>query len=140
MTLHLPADLLQDMLRHCHADHPLEACGLLPGRDDRPERWVPMRNTSDKPTRRFAFDVEDELAQYRAMDDAGENPIVVYHSHPASEPVPSGRDAAFFKDEKIHYVIVGTSDAPGEWPRVRSWRYVDGVLVEEPIVVAARCG
>ena len=140
MSLHLSPVLLRQMLDHCHTEHPLEACGVLPGRGDRPEWHVPMANVSDHPARRFAFDVEDELAVYREIDAAGEDPVVVYHSHTASPPEPSGTDRAYFTDPNIHYVIVSTHDAPGEWPRARSWRYVNGSLIEEPIIVAARCG
>lgn len=140
MTLHLPPVLLRQMLDHCHAEHPLEACGILPGRGDRPTWHVPMRNASDKPERRFEFDEEDHLAVDRALEDAGEDYVVIYHSHTATDPEPSGTDRAHFTDPAVHYVIVGTSDTPGEWPQVRSWRYVDGGLVEEPIVAVASCG
>lgn len=140
MTLHLSPVLLRQMLDHCHAEHPLEACGLLPGRGDRPDWHVPMHNVSDHPARRFAFDLDEQLTAWQAMDHAGEDPVVIYHSHTATAPEPSGTDRAHFTDPNIHYVIVSTHDAPGEWPRVRSWRYRDGSLVEEPIIATARCG
>ena len=94
MTLHLPPVLLRQVLDHCRTEHPREACGLLPGQADMPTWHVPMRNVADHPQRRFAFDLDDQLAVWTAMDHAGEDPIVVYHSHTASGPEPSGTDRA----------------------------------------------
>ena len=140
MNLYLPPTLLDQILTHCHHEHPLEACGLLAGRHDLPARHVPMRNTADQPATRFEFDLDQQLQVWQDMDEAGEDPIVIYHSHTASEPIPSGTDRAHFTDPDVHYVIVSTHDTPPPWPRLRSWRYVDGAMVEEPIVIAATCG
>lgn len=140
MTLHLTPVLLRQMIEHCHTEHPREACGVLPGRNGRPEWHVPMRNVSDRPERRFAFDLDDQLAVWQAMDEAGEDPIVIYHSHTASDAVPSATDCAHFQDPAVHYVIVSTLDRAGEQTRVRAWRHDNGVLTEEPVIVTASCG
>ena len=136
MTLHLTIQLAADILAHAFTEHPFEAGGILPGRDGVPDRHVPMRNVSDKPTRRFAVDADRQLDLELAWDADGERPVVVWHSHTASEAQPSATDRAAFHDPNIHYLIVTTAAHPQHPDRLRSWRLVDGELIEEVVVVA----
>ena len=136
MTLHLTTRLAADVLARAFAHHPLEACGVLPGRHDTPVRHVPVANVSDRPSRRFAFDPDRQLELWQEMDEAGEDPVVIYHSHTASEAQPSATDRAAFQDPHVHYLIVTTAAHPQHPDRLRSWRLVDGELVEEVVVVA----
>ena len=50
---------------------------------DRPERFIPMLNARGR--RRLEFDSGDLLRLYRDMDSRDEVPVVVYHSHTATE-------------------------------------------------------
>ena len=62
-----------------------------PAGSDRPERFVPMLNAARSPTF-YEFDSHDLLALYREMDDRDEEPVVIYHSHTATEAYPSRTD------------------------------------------------
>ena len=73
-------------------------------------------------------------------DDNDEEPVVIYHSHTASEAEPSATDRAAFLEPDVHYVIVTLVEHPQHEQRVRSWRLTDGGLAEEPVIVAAACG
>ena len=74
-------------------DHPDEACGVIAGPvgSDRPERFVPMVNAARSPTF-YEFDSMDLLRLYREMDARDEEPVVIYHSHTATEAYPSRTD------------------------------------------------
>lgn len=130
--LRLRRDLLDAVVAHCRAEHPIEACGLLAGRDDMPERHIPMANVAQS-LAYYQFDPEQQLTEWRHMDAAGETPVVIYHSHTASEAYPSKTDIAYATELDAHYVIVGTSDH--EDPEIRSYRITDGQATEEPIEV-----
>jgi [CysO sulfur-carrier protein]-S-L-cysteine hydrolase len=133
-VLVIRADLVEAMVAHARADHPDEACGVLAGREgsDRPERHVAMVNAERSPTF-YRFDAEEQLKVWRAMDDADEVPVVIYHSHTATEAYPSRTDVSLAAEPDAHYVLVSTRD-PGQ-DEVRSYRIVDAVVTEEPVTV-----
>lgn len=131
-------DLIDAMVAHARADHPDEACGIIAGPEgsETPERFVPMLNAARSPTF-YEFDSGDLLRLYRDLDDRDEVPVVIYHSHTATEAYPSRTDVAYASEPEAHYVLVstretGTEDGPYE---LRSFRIVDGQVTEEPVSV-----
>jgi proteasome lid subunit RPN8/RPN11 len=120
------------IVAHARRDHPDEACGIVAGPEgsDRPVRFVPMLNAARSPTF-YEFDSADLLRLYREMDDNGEEPVVVYHSHTATEAYPSRTDISYASEPNAHYVLVSTRDT--ETAEFRSFRIVDGVVTEEPV-------
>ena len=122
------------MVAHARRDHPDEACGVLagPAGSDRPTRHVEMLNAARSPTF-YEFDSMEQLQVWRAMDDADEEPVVIYHSHTATEAYPSRTDVSLAQEPGAHYVLISTAD-PDE-AVMRSYRIVDGVVSEEPVQV-----
>lgn len=131
--LRLRRDLLESVLAHARRDHPDEACGVIagPAGSDDAVRLVPMLNAARSPTF-YEFEASELLALYREMDDRDEEPVVVYHSHTATEAAPSRTDIALASEPGAHYLLVSTRSAEDE---VRSWRIVDGEATEEPVEV-----
>ena len=137
--LKISAELVQAMVAHARQDHPDEACGIIagPSGSDRPERFVPMINAARSPTF-YEFDSTDLLKLYRDLDARDEDPVVIYHSHTATEAYPSRTDISYASEPFAHYVLVstretGTEDGPYE---LRSYRIVDGVVTEEEIEIS----
>jgi [CysO sulfur-carrier protein]-S-L-cysteine hydrolase len=133
------------IVEHARRDHPDEACGVVagPAGSDRPARHVPMLNAAMSPTF-YEFDSGDLLKLYREMDDNDEEPVVIYHSHTATEAYPSRTDISLAQEPGAHYVLVSTRDSvtggaheagPVDF---RSFRIVDGVVDEEEVVVVER--
>ncbi len=122
------------IVAHARADHPDEACGVIAGPEgsDTPVRFIPMENSA-RSTTFYEFDSKDLLKLYREMDDRDEVPVVVYHSHTATEAYPSRTDVSYASEPNAHYVVVSTRD-PDE-VEFRSYRIVDGVITEEPVKV-----
>ncbi|WP_299560450.1 M67 family metallopeptidase [uncultured Mycolicibacterium sp.] len=127
-------DLVDAMVAHARADHPDEACGVLagPAGSDRPERHIPMINAERSPTF-YRFDSMEQLRVWREMDEADEEPVVIYHSHTGTEAYPSRTDVALAAEPDAHYVLISTRD-PHEH-ELRSYRIVDGVVTEEPVKI-----
>jgi proteasome lid subunit RPN8/RPN11 len=127
-------DLVDAMVAHARRDHPDEACGVIAGPygSDRPERFIEMENAERSPTF-YRFDAAEQLKVWREMDARDEVPVVVYHSHTATEAYPSRTDISFAGEPDAHYVLVSTRD-PIEH-EVRSYRIVDGVVTEEPVKI-----
>jgi proteasome lid subunit RPN8/RPN11 len=124
------------MVAHARRDHPDEACGVIAGPEgsDRPERFIPMLNAARSPTF-YEFDSGDLLRLYREMDANDEVPVVIYHSHTATEAYPSRTDVSYAAEPEAHYVLISTRD--DERDEVRSYRIVDGEITEEPVEVVA---
>ena len=126
------------IVAHARRDHPDEACGVVagPAGSDRPERFVPMLNAAMSPTF-YEFDSTDLLKLYKEMDERDEEPVVIYHSHTATEAYPSRTDIGLASEPGAHYVLVstrehGNSEGPVEF---RSYRIVDGEVTEEEVSV-----
>ncbi|MGZ4589922.1 MAG: Mov34/MPN/PAD-1 family protein [Actinomycetes bacterium] len=122
------------IVAHARRDHPDEACGVVagPAGSDRPERFVPMLNAARSPTF-YEFDSHDLLRLYREMDDRDEEPVVVYHSHTATEAYPSRTDISLAMEPGAHYVLVSTREP--DVTEFRSYRIVDGDVAEEEVRV-----
>jgi proteasome lid subunit RPN8/RPN11 len=136
--LTITKELRDAIVAHARADHPDEACGVIAGPEgtDRPERFIPMLNAARSPTF-YEFDSGDLLKLYREMDARDEEPVVIYHSHTATEAYPSRTDVTYASEPNAHYVLVstretGNEDGPYEF---RSFRIVDGVITEEEVRV-----
>jgi len=127
-------DLVEAMVAHARRDHPDEACGVIAGPEgsDRPERFIPMVNAARSPTF-YEFESGELLRLYREMERNGEAPVVIYHSHTATEAYPSRTDIGLASEPDAHYVLVSTRD-PQEH-ELRSYRIVDGTVTEEPVQV-----
>ena len=130
------------IVAHAREDHLDEACGVVAGPEgsDRPERFIPMLNAARSPTF-YEFDSGDLLRLYREMDDRGEVPVVIYHSHTATEAYPSRTDANIAAEPDAHYVLVSTrhhgpqTGLAGDDVEFRSFRIVDGEVREEDVEV-----
>lgn len=137
LMLTLTQDLYDRIVEHARQDHPDEACGVVagPAGTDRPERFVPMLNAARSPTF-YEFDSKDLLKLYRDLDDRDEEPVIVYHSHTATEAYPSRTDVTYANEPHAHYVLVSTADKDGLGEfQFRSYRIVDGVITEEEVQV-----
>ena len=126
--------LLDKIIEHARKDHPDEACGVIagPAGSDRPERLVEMLNAAASPTF-YQFDSIEQLKVWTAMDDADEEPVIIYHSHTATEAYPSRTDIAYANEPTAHYVLVSTREP--DRTEFRSFRIVDGTVTEEPVEV-----
>ena len=122
------------IVAHAKRDHPDEACGVVAGPEgsDRPERFVPMVNAASSPTF-YEFDPTDLLKLYREMAANDEVPVVIYHSHTATEAYPSRTDASIAAEPDAHYVLVSTRDP--DVHEFRSYRIVDAEITEEPVEI-----
>jgi proteasome lid subunit RPN8/RPN11 len=127
------------IVAHARRDHPDEACGVVAGPEgsDRPDRFIPMLNAARSPTF-YEFDSADLLQLYKEMDANDEEPVVIYHSHTATEAYPSRTDVSYASEPNAHYVLVSTRDA--EQIEFRSFRIADGGITEEPVEVVESCG
>jgi len=133
-VLRIERSILDAIVAHARRDHPDEACGVVAGAagSDVAARHIPMANAARSMTF-YEFDSMEYLRVWREMDDRDEEPVVIYHSHTATEAYPSRTDVSFAGWPEAHYLLVSTREADSE--EIRSFRIVDGVVTEEPVHV-----
>ena len=132
--LRISAELRDKIIAHARADHPDEACGIIagPAGSDRPERFIPMLNAARSMTF-YEFDSMEQLRVWREMDDRDEEPVVIYHSHTATEAAPSRTDRDIAQVPEAHYVLVSTREE--DTTEFRSFRILEGNVTEEPVEI-----
>ena len=132
--LRVPKQIYDQIVAHARRDHPDEACGVVagPAGSDRPERFIPMTNAARSPTF-YEFDSTEQFQVWKEMDDNDEEPVVLYHSHTATEAYPSRTDVSYASEPGAHYVLVSTRDP--QKTEFRSYRIQNGNITEEPVTV-----
>jgi len=129
----LDRDVHLQLVAHCYDGLPLEGCGLLAA-DPADGRVVRCYPTANEAASARVYTVPSK-AVLLADRDAEERGLVlggVFHSHTHTSAYPSPTDVAQAGVPSWHYVIVGLGEGV---PVVRSYRIVDGVVDEEPVVL-----
>jgi len=103
-----------------------------PAGSDRPERFIAMTNAERSPTF-YRFDSTEQFRVWNDMEDQDEEPVVIYHSHTATEAYPSRTDISYASEPQAHYVLVSTREP--DTAEFRSYRIIDGAVTEEPVAV-----
>jgi proteasome lid subunit RPN8/RPN11 len=131
-VLTIDSAIIDAIVAHARRDHPDEACGVVagPAGSDLPTRHIAMDNAARSMTF-YEFDSMEYLRVWREMDDNDEEPVVIYHSHTATEAYPSRTDISFAGWPEAHYLLVSTREPDRE--EIRSFRIVDTVVTEEEV-------
>jgi proteasome lid subunit RPN8/RPN11 len=110
------------------ADLPNECCGIVATRDGEALAVHRARNEAASPFK-YVLHPEDLFRIYNALEQAGHELGIIYHSHVRSAPIPSQTDinlAKFGDGPRFPgtlYMIVGIEDR--EHPDIRLWS-IDG--------------
>jgi proteasome lid subunit RPN8/RPN11 len=106
-----------EMRAHVERQVPLEACGLLAGKNDRVEHVLLVRNQAQSPVR-FLMDPHEQLRAFDWMESNGLALVGIFHSHPAGPAAASATDIAEAAYEVVHLIWSRTRDdwqARGFW-------------------------
>ena len=121
----LGKDHWQQMLEHIHRHVPLEACGLLAGKDNRVERVILIRNQAQSPVR-FVMDPYEQLQAFEWIDSSGLDLLGIFHSHPAGPATASQTDVEEAAYKVVH--LIWSKDQNG-W-KARGFRIQNGRATE----------
>jgi proteasome lid subunit RPN8/RPN11 len=135
--LQMTRALADEMVEHCRAGVPNEACGILGVKDGEVVKVFRMTNASASPVR-YSLDPTEQFAVYSTLEKEGWELGGVFHSHTHTEAYPSPTDIRL-ATEDVPYVIVSLAEDP---PSVRgfriekaSWTDTEGRIEEIPVVV-----
>ena len=93
----------QVMCDHVNGQAPLEACGLLAGKDDRVEKVIFVRNQAQS-SARFVMDPYEQLQAFDWIESNGLDLLGIFHSHPAGPEIASATDIAEAAYEVVHLI------------------------------------
>ena len=116
-VLKLKSSHWQEMYRHVAARIPLEACGLLAGKQDEVEAVLKVHNAEQSPVR-FRMDPQEQYNAFEWIDANGLDLIGIYHSHPSGPALASPTDIAEAAYDVVHVIWSRTGQtwsARGFW-------------------------
>lgn len=125
------------LIKLCSDAHPQEACGILAAAEGSSiiDTIIPITNASPEPEDSFYFDPEEWTAAFFRMQKNRQRIAGLFHSHPASEGIPSYRDRkGFLPSPDLSYWIV-SGDAYGEL-HATPYRLSDGGFEKLSLVLA----
>ena len=117
MELNLKRQDWNMMRAHVHAHAPLEACGLLAGKDNWVEKVLLIENQSKSRTR-FRMNSKEQLKAFDWIESNGLDLIGIFHSHPAGPDTVSAtdiEDAAYAVTQIVWSRLNGDWVARGFW-------------------------
>ena len=129
-SLSLTKEQLQKMIAHVDSHAPLEACGLLAGRNSKVETVLEVTNQAQSAVR-FVMDPIEQLKAFEWIESNGLELIGIFHSHPTGPETVSPTDiiqAAY----KVVYIILARAD--NSW-HARGFWIEDGEYNEVPLQV-----
>lgn len=109
----LPATVRAAIIEHARAGKPEEICGVVRGRGLAAYEAAAGRNIAAERIENYEVDPQTLLLQF-AFEDAGDEMMGIYHSHPVSAAWPSATDAwnAYYP-ECIYFICsLEHDDAP----------------------------
>lgn len=121
----IPSSVAAMLAQHAEDHTPNEACGILLGSMDGPacmiQKAILTSNADNSPVR-FSISDMDVIHAYRAAEIHGVEVVGIYHSHPISSAVPSGRDITYMELNPGVWIIRSGLDG-----RMRAWVRSDTV-------------
>ena len=93
----------QVMRRHVAAQAPLEACGLLAGKQDSVKTVLRVRN-AEQSSVRFRMDAQEQYNAFEWIDANGLDLVGIFHSHPSGPEIASPTDIVQAAYEVVHII------------------------------------
>ena len=121
---------MDTMRIHVARQIPLEACGLLAGKNDRVEKVLLVRNQAQSPVR-FVMEPYEQLKAFSWIESYNLDLLGIFHSHPTGPETASVTDIA---ETAYEVVQVIWSLRGGIW-KARGFYIKDGQALDVPLVI-----
>ncbi len=133
LKLEIPGNIFEQMIQQAKAQAPIEACGILAGRDGQVEKIYKMTN-ADQSGVHFTMTPEEQFKVVKDIRSAGLEMLAIYHSHPETPARPSAEDIRMAFTPNTIYVILSLQQAE---PVVKGFLIEDNCVTEVPVKIEA---
>lgn len=110
LKLKILKNIFEQMLQQARAEAPVEACGILAGKDSMVEKLYKMTNV-DNSSDHFMMEPKEQFAVVKDVRDAGLKMLAIYHSHPNTPARPSAEDIRLALTQDVVHVIVSLQNS-----------------------------
>ena len=110
-VLKLSHQLLNEMISYVAQHAPLEACGILAGKEGQAEKMIGVLNQAKSPTR-FVMEPYEQLRAFDWVESHNLDIVGIFHSHPTGPETVSATDIAEAAYDVV-YVILSYKE--GQW-------------------------
>lgn len=125
--LNLTEKQAEEIIEHSLRESPIEACGILAGKEGRIEKIYQIIN-AEKSAQTFYMDPQEQLEAMREIEDLRLEMIGIYHSHLKTDAYPSARDVELAYYPGVSCVIVSIKNK--DKPNIRSFKIGGGRITE----------
>ena len=124
-NLTLRKQQVHEIIDHVNSHLPLEACGLLAGKNDRVEKVLFVQNQAQSPVR-FLMDSYEQLNAFDWIDNNDLDLVAIFHSHPTGPETASPTDIA---EASYNVIQIICSKINNQW-KLRGFWIEDGNSTE----------
>lgn len=124
--------IFKEIVKQAEEQVPIEACGILAGKDGVIEKFYEMTN-ADNSSDHFMLVPEEQFAVVKAMRAEQLEMLAICHSHPESPARPSQEDIRMAFTPGVVYVIVSLQDASN--PVIKGFNIEDGNVTEIMVTI-----
>ncbi len=125
-------EIFEQMIAQAKSAAPVEACGILAGKDGRVEKFYEMTNVDNSNTH-FAMEPSEQFSVIKDARANGLELLAIYHSHPTTPARASEEDIRLALTPGATYVILSLEDA--DEPVIKGFTIEDGTVTEVPVGV-----
>ena len=131
LKLEIPNDIFEQMIQQAKVEVPIEACGILAGKNEQVEKLYKMTNT-DKSCVHFTMTPDEQFKVIKDIRAAGRQMLAIYHSHPETPARPSAEDIRMALTPGVLYVIVSLQNTE---PAIKGFLIEDTNVTEVPVKI-----
>jgi len=129
--LAIPKNIFEQMLTQARAEAPIEACGILAGKNGAVEKFYKMTN-ADNSNEHFTMTPQEQFKVIKDIRSSGRKMLAIYHSHPETPARPSEEDIRLALTPGVIYVIVSLQKRE---PVIKGFLIEDNNVTEVPVKV-----
>lgn len=126
--------VVDEIVNHAREGKPEEVCGIVRGRGLTGFEAVRGRNVAQDRIENYTVDPQTLLKQFD-FEDAGDEMMAIYHSHPVSEAYPSATDAWNANYPDTIYLICSLEDDAA--PDIRAFLMTPHFIEVDPASLTA---
>ena len=130
--LEISTHIFKQMVAQAKAETPVEACGILAGKDNKVEKLYKMTNV-DNSSDHFMMEPAEQFKVVKDIRSASLEMLAIYHSHPDSAARPSDEDIRLALTPDVIYIIVSLQNS--NRPAVKGFLIEDGNVTKVPVKI-----